>query len=251
MSEKGSNTGKVLTIAGSDTSGGAGIQADLRVFSRLGVDGFSVIAAVTSQTQSSVNSIFPVPTNIIESQMDTLFDAFKFNVVKTGMLYSSKAIELIAEKIRSKKINRLIVDPVIKSSSNHWLIEESAIKELKRVLFPLAYLVTPNIYEAQYLSGVKINNISDVEKAAKIIYELGPQNVLITGGHLKDYWSTDLLFNGTEFIKFKKKKVPETQLHGSGCVFSAAIAANLAKDKPLKESIRNAKKIVTALLDRL
>lgn len=251
MSEKGSRTGKVLTIAGSDTSGGAGIQADLRVFSQLGVNGFSVITAITSQTPSSVNSIFPVPLNIIENQIDVLFDAFNIKVVKTGMLYTGKVIDIIAKKIKSEKINRLIIDPIIKSSSDYWLIEEHAIKVLKQVLIPLAFLVTPNIYEAQYLSGVKINNISDAEEAAKIIYKLGPQNVLITGGHLNGYWATDLLFNGSEFIKFKKKKAPKAQLHGSGCTFSAAIAANLTKDKPLKESIQNAKKIVTALFDRL
>src|SRR3989441_6315175 len=190
---------QVLTIAGSDSGGGAGIQADIKAMSANGVFAMSVITAVTAQNTEEVTEVFELPTSIIAAQIDAVFDDFEVAAVKTGMLSSAEIVKIVAKMLRPQKVANLVVDPVMVSKSGHPLLKPDAIEAVIKQLIPLALVVTPNIHEAQQLSGVEIKTLADARQAAKIIHKIGCRNVLIKGGHLLADRGTDLLYDGKFF----------------------------------------------------
>lgn len=244
----------VLTIAGSDSGAGAGIQSDLKTFHNHGVYGLSVITAVTAQNSLGVQESFELPVEIIEAQLSSVFSDYDISAVKTGMLSSAKVIDIVADVLRSKPKFKLIVDPVILSKNSFTLLNEKGVIELKSKLLPLAFLVTPNIPEAEVLSGMEIRSTKDLEKASKTIFELGCKHVLIKGGHLPEETGitkgTDVLYNGEKFIMFNTKFVKTKNTHGIGCVLSSATAANLALGTSLKQAIALAKAYIVKSLSK-
>ena len=237
------NVNVALTIAGSDSGGGAGIQADLKTFSSLGVFGKTIITSVTSQNSFGVYSTYDLPVDVIQQQFRAISDDKKCQAVKTGMLGNEETVCLIAKMIKKSRLKNVVVDPVVLSSSGKRLLTRSGVEALKKHLLPIASLVTPNIKEAELLSGVKIKSESDRKKAARIILKTGVKAALITGGHLKGN-PEDLLLDDKGVRIFSSERLSKTDMHGSGCVFSAAIAARLAKGIPLQESIGYAKEYV-------
>ena len=237
-----------LTIAGSDSGGGAGIQADLKTFSALGTYGCSVITAVTAQNTTGVYGIHEIPLDIIESQIDAVLDDLKPNVIKTGMLASIEVIKLISAKIKSSKTKNLVVDPVMIAKGGDKLIKDNAIGHLISELLPLSTVVTPNIPEAEVLSKITINNTQDIESAAKIIHSMGPNYVVIKGGHSNDSKSNDTIFDGQQFTTLEADRIPTANTHGTGCTYASAIAAGLAKNYTIEKSVEEAKTYVTAAI---
>ncbi|HXX57128.1 MAG TPA: bifunctional hydroxymethylpyrimidine kinase/phosphomethylpyrimidine kinase [Thermodesulfovibrionales bacterium] len=233
----------VLTIAGSDPTGGAGLQADLKVFRAFGVQGFSVPAALTAQNTTGVETVLPVEKDFFILQMDVLLRDLRPDALKTGLLYSVWAVEAIAEKMRIYSLSNLVVDPVTVSSTGAILVDEGTLDRIRDLLFPLSRVVTPNIYEASVLTGINIENEGDMEKAAVRLKEMGPEVVVITGGHLDDV-TLDLFYDGTGFYKVEASKI-KGEYHGTGCAFSSAIAASLALGREPLESVRRAKEFVT------
>ena len=234
-----------LTIAGSDSGGGAGIQADLKTFSALGTFGCSVITAVTAQNTTGVYGIHEVPIDIIESQIDAVINDLNPNVIKTGMLASIEVIKLISEKIRSSKTSNIVVDPVMIAKGGDKLIQDNAIGHLISELLPLSRVVTPNIPEAEVLSKIAINNVKDIESAAKIIHSMGPDFVVIKGGHSNDSKSNDTIYDGDKFTTLEADRIPASNTHGTGCTYASAIAAGLAKNYTVERSVEEAKSYVT------
>ena len=240
---------KVLTIAGSDSGAGAGIQADLKTFAAIGVYGASVLTAVTAQNSIGVQDVRIMDEDIINSQIDSVLSDIGASAVKTGMLANSNIIKLVSKKIKEYKIQNLIVDPVMVSESGDALLEEDAVSSYVQDIIPKSVLVTPNILEAEKISKINISSEQDVEKAGKKILDLGAKNVLIKGGHFKGNFSVDFLFrNGTKIIKFKKDRVNTQNTHGTGCTLSAAIAAYMTKGESLEFSIRKSKEFLTNAL---
>lgn len=207
-----------------------------------------MITAVTAQNSSGVLSYFALPPNIIEDQLKAVFEGFEIGAVKTGMLANREIVETVARFLRSVKIENLVVDPVIKSSKGNTLLEEDAIEVIAKHLFPLALVVVPNVNEASILSGVDVKDIQTAREAAQTIYRLGARHVLIKGGHLEDKFSTDILYDGNIFTEFSEKRIAAKDLHGSGCIFSASISAELAKGQTLENAIRAAKTLITKIL---
>jgi hydroxymethylpyrimidine/phosphomethylpyrimidine kinase len=234
---------RAMTIAGSDPSGGAGIQADLKVFSALEVYGMAVITALTAQNTEGVYGILDVPAEFVNKQLTSLLSGMKVDAVKTGMLYSSETVEVISRVLNVYKVKNLVVDPVIKSSTGTPLIKEGAIEGIKLNLFPLATIVTPNIDEASVLTGISIKGIGEMRDAAKTLKDLGPQAIIITGGHLEKE-AIDIFYDGKEFIEMRGEKI-KGAYHGTGCVYSAVITASLASGHSIKDSVRRAKDFVT------
>jgi hydroxymethylpyrimidine/phosphomethylpyrimidine kinase len=236
---------QVLTIAGSDSGGGAGIQADIKAMSANGVFAMSVITSITAQNTQGVTAVYDLPTSIVERQMDAIFEDFEVAAVKTGMLSSVEIVEAVSRRLRQYKVAMLVVDPVMVAKSGHALLKPEAIETLKTSLIPLALLVTPNIAEAELLADQKIRNLADARQAAKAIHKLGCRHVLIKGGHLLEERGTDLLYDGRFFHVFKTEYIETPHTHGTGCTFASAIAAQLAHGKPLPEAVRTAKHYLT------
>lgn len=236
---------QVLTIAGSDSGGGAGVQADIKSMSANGVFAMSVITAVTAQNTEDVTDVFELPTSIIAAQIDAVFDDFEVSAVKTGMLSSAAIVELVAKMLAIQKVPNLVVDPVMISKSGHALLKPDAIDALKKLLFPLALVVTPNIHEAQQLSGIAIGTLADARRAAKIIHGFGCQHVLIKGGHLASDRATDLLYDGRFFTIYKGEYIETPHTHGTGCTFASTLAAQLARGKSMTEAAQAAKTYLT------
>jgi hydroxymethylpyrimidine/phosphomethylpyrimidine kinase len=240
--------GKALTIAGSDSGGGAGIQADLKTFQAFNVYGASVITAITAQNTYEIKTIHEIPSEIVGFQIDAVMEDIGADAVKTGMLFSQDIIEKVSEKIIFYNFKNLVVDPVMISKAKIRLLSSYAEESFIKHIIPLSLILTPNIYEAEVLSGISINDLLDVEKSAKLIYELGPKYVLIKGGHLEGNYSTDILYDGKEFHSFKTERVITDNTHGLGCTLSSAITANLASGKELIDAINISRKyIFTAL----
>jgi len=236
---------QVLTIAGSDSGGGAGIQADIKSMSANGVFAMSVVTAVTAQNTEEVTDVFELPTSIVAAQIDAVFDDFDVAAVKTGMLSSAAIVEIVARMLKPQNVTNLVVDPVMISKSGHLLLKPDAINAIKGQLFPLALLVTPNIHEAQQLSGIEIKTLADARRAAKIIHGFGCKHVLIKGGHLPTDRATDLLYDGRFFNVFKGEFIDTPHTHGTGCTFASAIAAHLAQGKSVNDAIQAAKTYLT------
>ncbi len=242
---------KALTIAGSDSGGGAGIQADLKTFLALGVYGSSVITAITAQNTKEVTAVHNIPLDIIEKQVDAVLSDIRADAVKIGMLSTSNIIKTIAKKLKSYNVKNIVLDTVMVSASGAKLLEDSAIDTLKKELIPMALVITPNIYEAEVLIKSKIKALEGMKKAAKEIIKLGCKSVLVKGGHLNisDNKIIDIFYDGKTFIEIKNKKINKTG-HGTGCTLSSAIAANIAKGMELKEAVKNAIDYVHKALEK-
>lgn len=239
---------KVLTIAGSDSSGGAGIQADIKTMSALGVYGMSVITAITAQNTLGVHAVQEIDLDIIEKQLDVIFDDIEMDSIKIGMLASGDIAQLIKNKLVTYKCKNIVIDPVISSTSEFRLFKDTALTKLKD-LIGIADLVTPNIPEAEILTSLKIENENDIITVAKKIKELGVKNVLIKGGHRTDNSCTDtLLLENGEIIEFLGEKISTKHTHGTGCTLSSAIASFLAKGYSMEESVKLGKDYITLAL---
>jgi hydroxymethylpyrimidine/phosphomethylpyrimidine kinase len=236
---------QVLTIAGSDSGGGAGIQADIKAMSANGVFAMSVITAITAQNTEEVTDVFELPASIIAAQIDAIFDDFEVAAVKTGMLSSAGIVEVVARMLKPQNVPHLVVDPVMVSKSGHPLLKPDGIDAVKKQLFPLAFAVTPNVHEAQQLSGLEIKSLADARRAAKIIHGFGCKHVLIKGGHLLAERATDLLYDGRFFNVFKGEFIDTPHTHGTGCTFASALAAQLARGKSISDAVQAAKAYVT------
>jgi len=238
---------KALTIAGSDSGGGAGIQADLKTFAALGIYGTSVVTSVTAQNTLGVSGIFDQPAESVALQIDAVLTDIGADAAKTGMLSNFKIIEVVCQKVEEYKLNKLVVDPVMVSTSGRRLITAESQDVLIKKLLPLAYLVTPNVDEAKVIARFEVKTMQDMERAAKKITTLGITNVLVKGGHLSGD-AVDVLFDGSEFTYYRSERLPITNTHGTGCTFSAAITAFLAKGNDLKSAVKAAKDYTTNAL---
>jgi hydroxymethylpyrimidine kinase/phosphomethylpyrimidine kinase len=236
-----------LSIAGSDSSGGAGIQADLKSFSYLGVHGITVITCVTAQNTQQVKTIYKIPPNVIEDQIDCLFDDFSITAVKTGMLYDETIARVVAKKLKAYHI-KPVVDPVMVATSGDTLSHPTFITSLKQELLPQAMMVTTNIPEAQALTNTQIIKQKDIENACKKIYELGPNYVLLKGGHFSGDMVTDHLYNGKKFYTFTLPRIPQKKAHGSGCTLSALITGLFALGESPVAAVKKAKYIVWGMI---
>ena len=239
---------KVLTIAGSDPSGGAGIQADLKTFSSLRVYGMAIISALTAQNTLGVSAVAEISPEFVAQQLDAVFTDLAPDAVKTGMLLTAAVIDTVANKMKQYGVVNLVVDPVMVSTSGAPLLQSDAINTLRNVLLPLAGLVTPNVNEASTLTSKAVVNVEDMEEAALRIHAMGPRHVLIKGGHLAGNDATDVLFDGKEFTHFQSPRLVTRDTHGTGCVLSAAITAYVAEGEAVRDAIRLGKEFVTAAI---
>ena len=235
---------RALTIAGSDSGGGAGIQADLKTFAALGVYGASVLTAVTAQNTMRVTDVLELPVSLVRSQIDAVLSDIGADVVKTGMLSGSAIIEAVADKIREHGLENLVVDPVMVAKGGDRLLREDAVDALRTLLVPLARVVTPNIPEAAVLVGKDINTLEDARDAAERIVAMGATSAVVKGGHLEGP-ATDVLFDGKEFIELTGQRIETSSTHGTGCTFASATAAGLAKGLSVAQAVVGAKRYVT------
>ncbi|HEY8691600.1 MAG TPA: bifunctional hydroxymethylpyrimidine kinase/phosphomethylpyrimidine kinase [Chloroflexota bacterium] len=239
---------KALTIAGSDSGGGAGIQADLKTFAALGVYGSSVVTAITAQNTRGVFAVQEIDAEVVAKQIDAVMEDIGAAAAKTGMLSSAAIIEVVAEGVRKHRIEKLVVDPVMVAKSGDTLLRPEAVSALRELLLPLALVVTPNIPEAEVLAGAALDTDEQLRDAAKAIHAMGPKAVVIKGGH-RSGDADDLLYDGQEFHTLHAKRVDTPHTHGTGCTFSAAIAANLAKGLAVPEAVAEAKRYLTGAIE--
>ncbi len=238
---------KALTIAGSDSGGGAGIQADLKTFSAFRVFGMSVLTAVTAQNSLGVQGVFNLPPEFVARQIDSVLGDFGADAVKIGMLSTAAIVEAVAERLRHWGAGPVVVDPVMVAKSGDPLLQPDARAALVRALLPLATVVTPNLPEAAVLAECPVASEAEMEEAARRILALGPRAVLVKGGHLKDS-ATDILWDGRTLTRFPAPHLDTPHTHGTGCTYAAAIAASLARGRALDEAVRDAKAYVTAAI---
>ncbi|MFD2372042.1 bifunctional hydroxymethylpyrimidine kinase/phosphomethylpyrimidine kinase [Brevibacillus sp. GCM10020057] len=237
-----------LTIAGSDSGGGAGIQADLKTFHQFGVYGMSAITAVTAQNTLGVAGVYPMPAEAVSLQIREVLRDIGADAVKTGMLFDAAIIQAVAEEIRAFGISRLVVDPVMVAKGGAKLLLDEAIAALKQHLLPLAEVVTPNLPEAECLTGMQIRTPEEMREGARAIHALGVRNVLMKGGHLEGDVIVDILFDGQAFYEITHERVATRHTHGTGCTFSAALAAELAKGTPLVPAVERANRFIFAAI---
>jgi hydroxymethylpyrimidine/phosphomethylpyrimidine kinase len=237
---------RALTIAGSDSGGGAGIQADLKTFQELYVFGMSSITAITAQNTLGVQKVGVVDPDLVAKQIDSVVTDLGVDAAKTGMLANAEIIEVVAVKVKEHQIGPLVIDPVMVSTSGHQLLTEDARVTMKKKLLPLATLVTPNLHEAEILAGQRITGWEDRKQAARKLVDEGAKAVIIKGGHGKEEEAIDLLYDGKDFVSFSSPRFKTKNTHGTGCTFSAAITAYLAKGESLHEAVRQAKNFITA-----
>jgi hydroxymethylpyrimidine/phosphomethylpyrimidine kinase len=238
---------RVLTIAGSDSGGGAGIQADLKTFSALGCYGMSVVTALTAQNTTGVTGIHAVPPAFATQQMAAVIGDIGVDAVKIGMLYSAELIESVADSLKRHGVRTIVLDPVMVAQSGDKLLQKEAIEALKRCLVPMATVVTPNLPEAKVMLGWEIDGLDGMQTAAKELAELGCRSVLVKGGHLKTPESTDVLYISGEnrFVVLPDRRVPSPNTHGTGCTLSSAIAAHLAKGLDIEPAVKQAKQYIS------
>ncbi|HSV97408.1 MAG TPA: bifunctional hydroxymethylpyrimidine kinase/phosphomethylpyrimidine kinase [Spirochaetota bacterium] len=238
---------RVLTIAGSDSGGGAGIQADIKTITVLGGFGMTVITALTAQNTTGVQGVLDIPVEFIERQFDSVLSDIGADAAKTGMLSSSEIIKAVVSKIREYGIDRLVVDPVMVAKGGAHLLRDEARESLMRDLLPLALVATPNVPEATALCGHPIESVDDMKKAARKIRDMGARNVVVKGGHL-DGDAIDILFDGKDFHTFSVERVVTGDTHGTGCTYSAAIATALARGEEVYGAVESAKRYITAAI---
>lgn len=237
-----------LTIAGSDSSGGAGIQADLKTMLANHVYGMSAITALTAQNTTGVTDIMEVTPEFLAEQLDSIFTDIRPDAVKTGMVSSSQLIEIIADKLREYEVVNIVVDPVMVATSGAKLICDDAMETLKKKLLTLATVITPNIPEGEVLAGMKITSKEDMVTAAEKISNTYGCSVLLKGGHSLNDANDLLVESGKEPVWFKGRRIANTNTHGTGCTLSSAIASNLAKGKSLEEAVKGAKNYISGAL---
>jgi hydroxymethylpyrimidine/phosphomethylpyrimidine kinase len=237
--------GKALTIAGSDSGGGAGIQADLKTFHSFNVFGMSVLTSVTAQNTKGVTDVHDIPPHIVGAQIDAIMEDIGVNGVKTGMVSNKEIIEIIVDRIKKYGIEQLVVDPVMVAKSGDRLLQKDAETSLIKDLLPVTFLITPNVHEGEIISSTKIENIEDARRAAEIIQGKGPDYVLLKGGHLLEEEAVDILFDGNAYNYFKAERIDTANTHGTGCTFSAAITACLSKGMNVYSAIEAAKDYIT------
>ncbi|WP_066308698.1 bifunctional hydroxymethylpyrimidine kinase/phosphomethylpyrimidine kinase [Bacillus sp. FJAT-29814] len=241
---------KALTIAGSDSGGGAGIQADLKTFQELEVYGMSALTAVTAQNTLGVHGVYPMTAEAVDNQMKAIGEDIGTDAVKTGMLFNAEIIEIVAENLKKFQWPNVVVDPVMIAKGGASLLQQEAIITMKKYLLPLAKIVTPNIPEAEVLTEMTILTAEDKREAAKRLYEFGVKNIVIKGGHEENQSdSIDLLFDGNEFYSITSKRIHTKNTHGTGCTFSAAVTAELANGSSVNEAIKLAKEFIQAAIE--
>ena len=239
---------RALTIAGSDSGGGAGIQADLKTFLALGCHGMSAITALTAQNTVAVTGIHEVPPEFVIQQIDAVATDIGVDAAKTGMLASSALVEAAAKGVESNGIERLVVDPVFVSKHRDRLLAEDAVVALKERLLPLALVVTPNLYEAEGLVGSEVTSLDEMKEAARALHAMGPRSVLVKGGHLQSERAVDVFFDGRDTLELDGPRFDTDDTHGTGCALSAAIAARLAHGDDLAAAVRAAKEFVSGAI---
>jgi hydroxymethylpyrimidine/phosphomethylpyrimidine kinase len=242
---------QALTIAGSDSGGGAGIQADLKAFHAHGVFGTSVITAVTAQNTKEVRQAFDLPVELVRAQIEAVLDDFDIAAAKTGMLSSAAIIDAVAEALEARRFENLVVDPVMISKSGFRLLRDDAIDALVQRLVPRALVVTPNLHEASLLAAMPIESLDDMKRAAKQIGAMGPRAVVVKGGHARFALAVDVLWmskGGTIETLLPEGEVAERSVHGTGCTFSAAIAARIARGEDVATAVGNAKRYITRVI---
>lgn len=238
---------KVLTIAGSDCSGGAGIQADLKTFAAHGVYGMSVIISVVAENTFRLLGQQDISPVLIEKQIDAVFEDIGADAVKIGMLANTACMKAVVCKLRQYLPKNIVIDPVMIAKNGAALMSPDAVDTFIRDVLPLADLLTPNIPEAEAIIGSKINTPEDMERAAMKIQKMGAKNVLVKGGHAAGD-ALDILYDGNSFYRFSTKRIPTKNTHGTGCTYSSAIAANLALEYPMQEAVKRAKGYVTTAI---
>ncbi len=238
---------KVLTIAGSDSGGGAGIQADLKTISAIGCYGMSVITALTAQNTKGVTGIYAVPPSFAEEQMEAVFTDIGADAVKIGMLYSAELIKVVARQLKKHNADKIVLDPVMVAQSGDKLLQDDAIEAIKEHLMPLAEVVTPNLPEAKVLLGRELQGAEEMQDAARDLAGYNSKNILIKGGHLNDDNSTDFLYLAREdrFVVLKGDRIKTRNNHGTGCTMSSASASYLAKGHNIESAVRKAKRFIT------
>ena len=236
---------RALTIAGSDSGGGAGIQADLKTFAALRVYGMSAITSITAQNTVGVDGVHDVPADFVAKQIDMVAQDIGVDAAKTGMLSNASIVQAVAEAVKRNAIDKLVVDPVMVAKSGDTLLRDDARDALVHNLLPLAYVLTPNVPEAEALTGIRVSDMESMQEAARILHAKGPRNVVIKGGHLAGAEAIDLLFDGVSFQTFSSARIDTKNTHGTGCTFSAAIAGLLAKGFDVIASVEGAKAYLT------
>ena len=239
---------KALTIAGSDSGGGAGIQADLKTFQELEVFGMSAITAITAQNTLGVQGVYPLPIEAVVEQMNSLNTDLKPDALKTGMLFSSELIEAVASKINEFNWGNVVVDPVMIAKGGARLLQQEAINSLREKLIPLATFITPNIPEAEVITELTLDTIEQRKKAAKLLHKLGSDYVVVKGGHGEEDELVDLFYDGNDFLELKSTRIHTKHTHGTGCTFAAAITAELAKGKSAEKAMKTAKDFIHAAI---
>ena len=239
---------RALTVAGSDSGGGAGIQADLKTFAAFGVYGSSVLTAVTAQNTLGVSAVQEIDTDVIAAQIDAVMSDIGADAVKTGMLSSAAIIETVVDGLRRHDVETLVVDPVMVAASGDRLLREDAVATMKSELIPLALVLTPNAPEAEALTGVSVGSDEEAREAARAIAGMGARNVVVKGGHMPGSEAVDLFFDGSSFEVFRAPRIDTRSTHGTGCTFASAIAAGLALGRDLPDAIGEAKRYVTGAI---
>lgn len=241
---------RVLTIAGSDSGGGAGIQADIKAISANGCFAASAITAVTVQNTLGVEAVHPIPIDILRGQIDAVLSDIGADAIKIGMLHSAEVVDVVAEMIQKYNLSNVVLDPVMVSTSGHRLIEESAIEHLRKVLIPLARVITPNLPEAEILAGVKINSAEEFPAVARQLSQGGKVSVLLKAGHLTDQRVVDIFYNAEDdtITELPSERIDTPNTHGTGCTLSSALAATIAQGLPLTEAARAAKDYIDSAI---
>jgi hydroxymethylpyrimidine/phosphomethylpyrimidine kinase len=243
-------TARALTIAGSDSGGGAGIQADLKTFQELRVFGMSAITAVTAQNTLGVQGIYPLPAEAVLQQIDAIGSDLGTDAVKTGMLFSAEIIYSVAERLRRYGWERVVVDPVMIAKGGAKLLQDEAVRAMKEALLPLAWVVTPNMPEAEALTGIPVRTLADRKEAARRLADLGARHIVMKGGHEEGSdVAVDLLYDGSGFHEFPSPRVHTRHTHGTGCTFAAAVTAELAKGRGVPEAVATAKAFIHAAIE--
>ncbi len=235
---------RALTIAGSDSGGGAGIQADLKTFAALGVYGSSALTAVTAQNTLGVTAVVELSPDVVAAQIDAVMSDIGADAVKTGMLANSDIIRTVSEKVREHAFDNLVVDPVMVAKGGDRLLREEAVDALRNLLLPLAAVVTPNLPEASVLVGRSVESLEDARRAARDIVDMGARSVVVKGGHLQGD-AIDVFYDGAQFRELAAPRIETTSTHGTGCTFASAIAAGLAQGMGMEDAVARAKEYVT------
>jgi hydroxymethylpyrimidine/phosphomethylpyrimidine kinase len=234
----------ILTIAGSDSSGGAGIQADIKAIAANGGYAVTVITSVTAQNTTAVFRSDDLPPEAVQAQLSAVFDDFEIAAAKTGMLPSARIVECVADGLRQYDCPNLVVDPVMVAKSGYRLSDDDSVEMARRLLFPLARVVTPNAEEAARLTGRRVATLDNARDAARALMDAGCRAVVVKGGHLEDDHSTDILYDGSEFFFYPAERLPTKRTHGTGCTFSAALATFLGQGQTLSDAVAATKAYV-------